>query len=308
MAGCDLLDEAGAGTRHADDKHRLCGGVAKPRGGGEEAGRATLDQSVHLAGESVGVKAFAGIGEELAAQGVGFEKMGKRRFRPIGVVVKDGDGKAGGDPVEKWALAVGGQPREMVEFGIAGGLLAVEGQHLVGFGKIGVDCQRLPEAGRGFVEPAERDQCVTEAVPGSGEPRVERESVAKGRLGRFRLLRPEQGQPEHVMRLGILGRPRDGLPVKGQRLVEPAEFGERHAERAIGLDPLRSQSERAAQRRLDLGKAALAEKRLRAVDVSFGEIGRQLYRAIGARQGRFQLALLGLQGGEIAPGTGIIRL
>ena len=93
MAGGNLLDEARARARHADDEDRRLRRVA-PRGGGrKKVGRGKFDQIIHLSSQRVDIEAFAGRRPLLPMKCIGLGKAGKRLVAALGVVQQHAEGE-----------------------------------------------------------------------------------------------------------------------------------------------------------------------------------------------------------------------
>jgi hypothetical protein len=88
--------------------------------------------------------------------------------------------------------------------------------------------------------------------------------------------------------------------VACDRLVEPPELGEGRAEKAMARRSVRHQLEFPEHSGLGLFEPALAQKRVGAVDMRFGEIGGERNRAISARQSGRQRSLFDLHRREVA--------
>src|SRR5438445_13746800 len=99
MAGGDLLDEARAGARHADDEDRRFRRVAPGCRGGKERRRGELDQIVYLALQRAVIENFTGLCSLLPIKGIGFGKAGKGLVAAPVIVQQHAEGETSGNPI-----------------------------------------------------------------------------------------------------------------------------------------------------------------------------------------------------------------
>src|ERR1700746_4131599 len=94
VAGSDLLDEAGAGTRHADDKNRHFGQIPVVLGGRIKLGRAGFDQALDILPERPSIVSRSARRQELTMKRIRLEEEGEGLVASVGVVEQLPQGEA----------------------------------------------------------------------------------------------------------------------------------------------------------------------------------------------------------------------
>ena len=150
VAGQDLLDQGAAGARHAQNEDRRGRGIA-------HVGQAPEELGIEHAGDLV-VERSAGrlvVDDFFSLQRVSLEPLLEGTIVLADVLEGFAQGEmqakrlAGGQ-----TLAVGGQPLERGEIGVAG-LKSFQGRAIaMRLDEVGIEGQRLIEARQGSIEPA----------------------------------------------------------------------------------------------------------------------------------------------------------
>ena len=264
MAGGDLFDQGGAGSRHADDEYRLFGRIAPSPPLLKGFGPIGRNDAVHPLVEFVGVEMKSGPSQLILAEPVAGFEIGERGFN-IALLVADlaeGEMDQGAVGLEYsfvvQNLAQGGDVG-LAPIGAGGGSQVVLGDPQPRFGFDG-----LFEVFHGVGQPPRRQQQHPQSGPGLGEAVVGIENfpvfglaafdipglehhpgqvqmriqvslpaakgVPKGPLGAFPILLGLQDVAEAVVGFGVLGVEVDGLAATFLGPFQVARLAQRRAQ------------------------------------------------------------------------------